>query len=151
MRAGQLKFTYRSEQHSIAQENGEYTLLTGEKKKIVNVKCTIYDPRVFCSHSRLLEHLGLARKQWWWLVVVADSERAQLSSSRSLALISTAEFWDLLDKHHVWEFCFHALLLRLVFRYHRAHWRSLQQSKRGSGWVRANYTPARRTRRAGAN
>lgn len=37
----------------------------------------IYDPRVW-SHSRLLEHLGLARKQWWWLVVVADSERAQL-------------------------------------------------------------------------
>lgn len=29
-----------------------------------------------CSHSRLLEHLGLARKQWWWLVVVADSELA---------------------------------------------------------------------------
>lgn len=82
-----------------------------------------------CSHSRLLEHLGLARKQWWWLVVVADSELAQLPSNWSFAPISLVEFWDLLDKHHVWKFCFHTLLLWLVFGYHRAHWRSLQQNK----------------------
>lgn len=49
-------------------------ILTG--KKDVNAQYMILG---FYSHSRLLEHLGLARKQWWWLVVVAESERAQLS------------------------------------------------------------------------
>jgi len=45
--------------YSIAQENGYRGIHRLTKKR----KCTIYDPRV-CSHSRLLEHLGLARKQW---------------------------------------------------------------------------------------
>jgi len=48
-------------------------ILTG--KKDVNAQYMILG---FCSHSRLLEYLGLTRKQWWWLVV-ADSEHAQLS------------------------------------------------------------------------
>lgn len=105
-----------------------------EGEKDVNAQYMILG---FSSHSRLLEHLGLARKQWWWLVVVADSEHAQLYRlSRSFALISLAEFLETYltsttSESSVFTPCFFGSYSAIIARI------GVLCNRIGEGWIRS--------------
>lgn len=93
------------------------------------------------------DYLDLARKQWWWLVVEVEWI-ARSTVDRSFASVSLTQIQHLLDKNHVWKFCFHPVHLWVVLRYHRAHRRSLENKKSYISIQTLIFKTAMKTRRS---